>query len=404
VALAIIYLVVQLAAGPAKVWIDSYDYGRVAYGFLGESPEHARDKSIDMLCADEIAKAKHSRRLDPLRMTHRDHSDDVLARCHERRSRSMGSRDPRYNAIFESRPGYPFMASVFARLVGMRHGLWAVSLASTIASASLVLLILRRLALPTVMCLAGAALFLVLPTGSWSMELLSEGSTLTGTLAVVLGSVLLVQHRIRSGLAISVAGYAFLFAVKNSQSLLLAALGTLAALATVALVKAQRHRGLACLAILSLGAATASAAAAAWLGWPGATESVQDTFTGNFRTPDVGDPWRRLAILNAHYWPGWVPDQVSHPLFVISVVAALWALWRWQRAYVFVIAAAGATGMATAISHPVARQVERLMVPVWLLVVLGVPVALQALAAHRPPDPDPADSIHAYAESSSVAK
>jgi len=383
VALVVIFLAAQLAAGPGQMHFDSYYYGRTAQRFLGATPEVAHSMSINMLCADIAVQAERSRRLDPLRLAQGGPAQDVYQRCLKNLSPEVAALDPRYDAIFDSRPGYPLVASVFARVMDMRHSLWAASLLSTILSAGLVWLILRRLAAPPLAPLLGSALFLTLPAGAWSLELLSEGAALTGTLAVVLGSVLLLQRRIPGGLTVCLTGYVFLFAVKNSQCLLLAGLETLGVVALGTLVKTQRHRGLGWLAGVSAGAAAVAAGGAAALGWPGAAESLQDTFTGHFKTPDVSDPWARLASLNATYWHGWVGDQAAHPLLVVSLAASLWVLWRWQLPSFFVVVAAGATGVASAVSQPIATQADRLLAPVWLIVVLGLPLALHGVEVLR---------------------
>lgn len=395
VVMALLYLMVQLGAGPKKVHNDTYDYARITYGLLGKSSSSAKDAAVRMLCRDAAHRAEITRSMDPLLMTEPGAGATTQRRCIEDTDTVLAHRSPRYDAIFDARPGYPWVASLFARLLGVHLALWAASLVFTIASAAVVLLILARLGLSPGACLAGAALFLTLPTGAVSTEMLSEGAMLWGTLVVLLGSVALLQTRVRTGLLLASAGYAALFAIKSSQGLLLAVLETAAAVATFCWVTEARHRGVKWLATASACAAVSIASLTALMGAPGANESVQDTFTGHFQNPDVTDPWARLVTLNLHYWPVWLREQTTQPLFVISLCVAVGAMVVWRRRDALVVTAAALTGLATAASHPLATQVDRLMAPLWLLVVLGLPVAMHGItrrAPHPPSDGLPATS------------
>jgi hypothetical protein len=127
------------------------------------------------------------------------------------------------------------------------------------------------------------------------------------------------------------------------------------------------------LALAAGGGFVLSELASSLLGWPGLTESMQDTFTKHFIRPDVPDPVQRLIQLDVHFWGYYPVSEPTALLAAVGLVALAVALVRRDAVYGLLVVAASATGVGAVAAHPLASQADRLMMPVWLLLALGLP-------------------------------
>jgi hypothetical protein len=352
---------------------DTYQYARQTLRVLGDSPAQAVHGAVVMFCQDSGQSAARSATLDYGAGTTQSAYASGYAHCLQTYRNGLTPSSPRYIAIFTSRPGYPLLTAPFAAAFGLRFGLWITAMLCTLLASFLVLALLRAVGCTVPVALGGQALYLAAPTGYWGSRMLTDGPSLATTLLVLLGAWYLVQQRYRLGSTVLVAGFVTGFVIRYSSEQLVALFIALGALICLKWVRSSRSRGMVLLAAISGGAFVVSEVASTALGWPGLSESLQDTFTRHFIRPDVPNPAGRLVSLDLRFW-GYFP--VSEPTALLvgaALIAVAIVLVRRDPVYGVLVIAVSFTGIAAVAAHPLVSQADRLMVPVWLLLVLGLP-------------------------------
>lgn len=352
---------------------DTYQYARQTLLILGESRPQAVHDAVVMYCQDSGDAAASAETLNYGANSTVGAYSSAYDTCLHTYRNGLTPTSPRYLAIFTSRPGYPLLAAPVVAAFGPRFGLWAAAMLCTLLAGLLVLALLRAAGCGTRLALAGQALYLAAPTGYWGSRMLTDGPSLATTLLALLGAYWLVQRRYRSGALVLAAGLAAGFAVRYSSEQMVALVLAVSGLICLRWVRGARHRGTAILAAVAGGGFVLSELLSTLLGWPGVSESLQDTFTRHFLRPDVSDPVGRLARLDLHFW-GYFPVSEPTALLAAAGLIALGVLLvRRDGGYGVLVSAVSATGVGAVVAHPLASQSDRLMVPVWLLLALGLP-------------------------------
>jgi len=352
---------------------DTYQYARQTLRILGDGQTEAVHGAVVMFCQDSGQSAARSATLDNGGGTTGGAYASGYDRCLHTYRNGLTPSSPRYLAIFTSRPGYPLLAAPFAAALGLRLGLWLAAMLCTLLASFLVIALLRAAGCTVPVALGGQALYLAAPTGYWGSRMLTDGPSLATTMLTLLGAWYLVRRRMRSGAVLLTAGFVTGFVVRYSSETMVALFLALGALVCLKWVPSARHRGTAVLAGICGGAFVLSELVSTLLGWPGMSESLQDTFTRHFIRPDVSNPVGRLVTLNLRFW-GYFP--VSEPTALLvgaGLIAVAVLLVRRDAAYGVLMIAVALTGVGTVAAHPLVSQADRLMVPVWLLAVLGLP-------------------------------
>ncbi|MCX3062317.1 hypothetical protein [Streptomyces beihaiensis] len=314
----------------------------------------------------------------------------------------------RYQRIFSSRPGYPVLLAPFIALLGDVKGIWLFSVVVTAAAGAVVALGLRAVGAGPVAALAGQALYYALPIEVTSTRPMSEGVGMLALAVVLFGCLRFAGGRRRSGLAVVTAASAACFAIRYSmaQEALLAL--ALVLWATVRASGGPRGAGagrrpsglsgltgLTGLAVAVSGLAAVSMAASAVMGWPGLRDSVQDTLTMHYRTPDLPDPWPLFMRLELNFWWEWLKRQVAAPFLLPCLAVAVWGVLRSRgraRLLGLLAGAVALTGLVNEAAHPLMAIGPRIMITVWFLPVYGIPLALEAYARRaRAAGPDRRD-------------
>jgi hypothetical protein len=357
---------------------DTYQYARQTLRILGDDQAQAVHGAVVMFCQDSGNSAARSATLDYGAGTTSSAYASGYAACLKTYKNGLTPSSPRYIAIFTSRPGYPLLSAPFAAALGLRFGLWTTAMLCTLLASFLVIMLLRAAGCSVPVALGGQVLYLAAPTGYWGSRMLTDGPSLAATMLTLLGAWYLIQQRHRLGSAVLTAGLVAGFLIRYSSQEMVAlflALGALVCLKWVSGEKTNsaRHKGTVLLASISGGAFVVSEIVSTALGWPGVSESLQDTFTRHFIRPDVSDPVGRLVNLNLRFW-GYYPVSEPTALLVgVALIAVAVLLVRRDPAYGVLVIAVSATGIGTVAAHPLVSQADRLMVPVWLLLVLGLP-------------------------------
>ncbi|MEV6176219.1 hypothetical protein [Streptomyces sp. NPDC052015] len=380
------YVLLQLVGKPSLLPAnDTYRYARASLELLGDSPEQAHRTALAAYCRDQANYEVRRIQLDPLALA-QDKIPSVEQRaeaCRTKWAQGLAPHHPRYERIFEVRPGFAVAAVPFVAALGADSGLLVTSVLFTVAGGLLAFALLRAAGVPAPFAAGGQAFYYACPIGWWGGFGLTEGPVLALAMGALLGAWWLLSRRLAAGTVLLSASLVTGTAVKYSGALLLAAALTAAAVVCLVLVRDTRHRGTVLLAALS-GAVTAGIALlSAWYSLPGSGETLQDTFTQHYEYPDVATPWSLLAELNGHYWTQWSQEQARSPWLLAAITGGAWALFRHSRALGWIVVAAGATGVATEIAHPVAGQGDRLMVAVWIIAVIGLPLLLHQFAQSR---------------------
>lgn len=366
---------------------DTYQYAKQTLRFLGDSPSTAVHDSVVMYCQDSGNAAVTADTLDKATNPSQGVYNSAYEACLQTYRDGLTPSSPRYLAIFTSRPGYPLLAAPIVYVFGLRFGLWAAAMLCVLLGGLLVLLLLRSIGCGRLLALGGEALFFAAPTGYWGSRMLTDGPSLTTALLTLLGAVILVRHRRpRTGLALLGAGLVTGFLVRYSSEQMVALTLVLAALVCLWRVPSSRHREMKQLALVSGAGFIVSEALSTLLGWPGFSASLQDTFTKHFARPDVSDPLGRLLRLDVQYWAEYPVSEPTALLTVVGLVALAVLLIRRDAVYGILVVAISVTGLGAVVAHPISSQADRLMMPVWLLLVLGVPRLVRAAPPPSLPD------------------
>ncbi|MDQ1038278.1 hypothetical protein QFZ75_004694 [Streptomyces sp. V3I8] len=400
--LAALFGCLQLANVTGRDTPDSRNYLSYALALGGADKSEAAGRSIAYLCASRGETASRDHSVDVRRFRARDPGPGVRAQCRRHYERSVGARldagqtsgwtapfmSERFMRIFEVRPGYPLLLMPFVTLLGVTWGLWAAGVCVAAAGGALVFLVLRTVGVPVPAALTGQVLYYVLPTGTTAMRPMAEGTMTALTLSALLGCALVLRGR-RAGPLVALS-LALLFTVKHSQALFLA----VCLAGACALIGVHRRRsgrpagdGVRTLLKVTAGAAVGTVLLARLLRYPSESDSLQDLLTDHFLRPDRERPWREFTQLEVNFWVEWLRRQLLEPLFLVLVGGgAFGALRRWPAFGVLLLGAAG-TGVLSIAAHP-DIAIDRLMVMVWLVPVVGVPLLLtnEEFRPRRPRD------------------
>ncbi|WP_460065579.1 hypothetical protein [Streptomyces sp. YKOK-I1] len=386
----VVYAVLQLAAGPRwTLFPDSYRYARAAEQYLGASRAEAHRTALAAFCTSRAEREAQEARLQPVNLqSERALVAAAVRECRERwaDARDITTADPRYQAIFAARPGYPLLATPFVGAFGVLDGMWVLGLLTAAGGSLLVFGLLRRGAgLGRAAALTGQVAFLASPLGWWSNQALSEGLFTLCTLTVLWGGLMLLRRRaLPVAAAVTVLGYGVGAVTRYSSVLALAGLVAAAAAGALCWSRPLRHRGTAVLAGVSAVAAASVAVAMKALALPSTEVTLQDTFTHHFRLPEVADPWGDLFGLSVRFWRDWVAQQAGLPYFLVLTALAVWALARYGEGLGLLAAATALSGAFAVAGHPLVQEADRLGVLMWMPVVLGLPLVVDRHWAWHP--------------------
>jgi hypothetical protein len=374
------FLVLQVLLAPSSVMFpDSAQYARISLQYQGDDYATALAEASSLYCADLAKQLTVSNTAlmvpDPSVNDGRIEQQCVAGNA----ASGQFAGQPRYRAIFDSRPGYPLAVAALTPVLGIRSALWIVPVLATLLAGLAVWWTLAVLGVAPGVAAVGQAALYLLPIGTWGVQPLTEGPVLLGVTVAMAGAVGLALGRWRPGLALLLTGLAVTVAVKYSTALPLAC--ALGAAGAAGQLVGGRRRALAVLSGIGILATMAIAAVSSWLGMPSVMESVQDAFTNHFVNPDVPDGWHRLLSANVRYWEHWPVQLSSNVLLAAATVLAAWALWHRHRPTALIVLAAAALGIALTVVHPDATQGDRLYSLLWLAPVIGLPVAVSRATA-----------------------
>jgi hypothetical protein len=361
---------------------DSETYALVSLRLYGTPEAQARQEIAYASCLDKARSVDRGSAVDPLRFRTPDPSRGLRRACATLQLEAPTARSLRYEAIFNGRVGYPLLAGLPIKLLGISLGFWITSVAVTALGGFLVAVLLAAAGLGTAALLAGELIFLLGPLGRWGVYPLAEGALNTAVVAALLGAWWLVQRRLLLGGIVWLLGLAAVATVKYSGGAMMAACLVGAAVGCMVTVRRYRHAGT---AILAVGGA--SMAAGVWLlssalGLPGLSETLQDTFTRHFHHRPVDDVWNLLAQLEVVCWRAWLRLQASAPALLLAAALGLWLLFRRRSALGWLAAAAAGLGLFTIVAHPLVYEADRLGALMWMPAVLGLPFLLDGVRLH----------------------
>jgi hypothetical protein len=375
--------------GPEHPYPDTFWYARQAATLVGDSPTDARRFAAGVEC--------------------NEFSEGVVPDCIQQTYGWTDAMPARYQAIFTSRPGYSLLTAPFVAVLGGR-GFVLATILIALAAGVLIAYAVRLLGGSPLQSWAGTVLLFLLPTGYWITRLLAESAAITATLLALCGVTVLLSspaspHEAGSWIrrwrvellagAALVVGLVVLILSKPATGLLLSAAFTVATGSLTAWSLIRRRANPSRRVLIALGCSGVVTMAwlgiSALLGLPGASDTLQDTFTNHFAVADVPDPWTRLLDMNRAFWPAQLSQWLNQgiPLaastFLAVLVFGLAALAvSARRSIALVWGMAALAALATVAAHPVVSEIDRLIVFAWLPVVPGLALVL------RRPGPRPA--------------
>jgi hypothetical protein len=380
---AVGFLILQVWAAPTvSPSNDTYHYAQTALRIRGESKQTAQDIALRAYCDETAAWLARGQRVDPGAVAATYRRDEAVTRCVRDAPHGLPPTSARYGAIFESRIAFPMLAAPLVAVFGVNQALKATSVFLTALGGLIAYLILRILGLRRPQALLGQGLYYAGPIGWWGSYGLTDGPTVTTSMATLLGAILLLRHRYRLGAILFIGSIVVGCFIRYSNFMFIT-LAVMAATGVGLVTDPRQRRPLLLVIALSAVGLVGLAAAAHALHWSGASDTLQDTFTGHFTRPDVADPWHRLARLNVQYWSQWAQEQVRSPWLVAAVAIGSVTLVRRYRTFGLTAVAVALTGFLNQAAHPVVSQSDRLLIEVSVAAVLGLPLLAAREATPR---------------------
>lgn len=363
---------------------DTWFYSWQAARFAGVPDAEARQQASQLVCSDIHGGLSFDGTLVPICDNYRAYGN------------------PRYVAIFTSRPLYPLLMAPFVHAFGLARGMLWGSVAGAVLAALAVFLALRALGLSTVAATAAGVAFSLLPTGFEADKALAEGVVLAALAAGLHGAAQLVRGH-WWGLAWLLPTAAALYAFKPANG---GAFAVAMLAAGLVLLPLWRRGVPQALTLAAVGAAGIGGwlVVSRWLGLPSLADTMQDLATRHFKLPDVPDPVHVLTDVNHQLWGDQVQRWLGLPYpFAIVLPALVIVVVGLRRAGV-VWAMVSLSAIGIVVAHPMISQYDRLLVSIWLVVAAAVAVVVDAVGAGlrrlftRRPAAEPAPSGAAPAE------
>ncbi|HZP51550.1 hypothetical protein [Actinocrinis sp.] len=354
---------------PGKIrdttWNDTYRYITAIERDLGKSDAQARAIALDYYCTDLARTTGNAATRAGIR-------SGCIAQWTA--AGGLPPNKPRFNLIFDSRPGYPLLAAPFVAGFGLNRGLAVLSVLLTLLAGWGVVLLIRLAGGGTLAALAGMVALYTLPTWFWLNQFLTEAPTLVCTIAVLIGAMLMLRGRTRLGLIVSTIAYVCGFVVRYSTFSVQAGCMAL----TIGLLawwsREWRNRRAVLLAAYSAGLLIVLTLLPTAFGWPGFKDSLEDTFTNHYTEPTPPNLYGKWLALNKHFWLATAKNYLHDPLVPALLVLGAVLLWRFRRDLGAIVGAAALTGLASAAAHPLTSQLDRLYYQAYLLGVCGLPI------------------------------
>lgn len=363
----LVTLVVGLLVGfdPQRqqmTWNDTYRYVMTVERILGQDTAAAQATALRWYCVDAARTGTGTA------------DADACVRSWTRLG-GLAPNAAQYNEIFITRPGYPLLVAPFAAVFGLSAGLAVVAWLATLAAGWLCLLLSRLSGLGVAGSLAAMVALYCLPTFFWLQQYLTEGPILACTLAVLVGTVLVLRGRVVAGVVVCSLGYLAGLLIRYPSFSLLAASLAVCLLLLAATGPETFPTG--CWRTIRLaayhGGAFVILSMIPWLlGWPGLRDSLTDTFTDHFTAPAPTDLYGHWFTLMGRYLASVGRLYGGDPVLPLLVLGSVVLLWRHTRVLAAVVTAAALTGVGTALAHPMASQGTRLYVQVFLVAAFGV--------------------------------
>ncbi|MFE0523843.1 hypothetical protein [Streptomyces sp. NPDC058954] len=398
--IALVFAAAQSAEIQGRARMDTRQYVAHAYMLQGVGREEASRRALEYFCdSARVAAARHAS-ADLATYRNHDGGDSAYRDCRARGERIIAGAarrtditgyralfsDPRVSEIFATRPGYPAFTIPFMRAFGLVRGLWAAGVVVTVLASGFVVLILRRLGVSAPLALLGQVLYYALPTGTESMQPMCEGLLLCLLLAGILGCVRVLEGRVRSGTAISVAAFAAAACVKYAQTLLAVA-GIAGVLALYLCVRWGRTRELprpegTLLAVTGL-FAVALQLVIAVCALPGTRASLQELLAVHYSRPVPPHLLHQFLRLSLAFWREWLRGALVQPLNLLLLAAGAWGALRYHRPFALLVVGVAVAGFANQAGHPETAMGPRLLVMASLLPVCGIPLLIESHAGRR---------------------
>ena len=299
---------------------------------------------------------------------------------------AVREHDPRYIAIFDSRPLYPAVAAPLVAVAGLRTGLLIAALLAGVVFGSTLGWFVHAVTGSHLAAAGGIALGLALPSGQWFAVMLSDGWMLAlWTLGLVAATRYAATGR-WAWLATTAATMVALYATKSANGAVL--VGSLVLFAAGEFLFSPRHRR----RMMVLGGAVALLGVGQLvvfrvLNLPGLTDTLQDLFTAHYTQPDVDNLLGRLLDRDLSVLGSLAGDALHDPFLPVLAILLLVPLALARRAWAGLWLLAAVASSLTVLVHPVTSEVPRLLAPVWVSAAAGGALALGWLAARATPGP-----------------
>ena len=365
----------------SRAGFDSLQYARVAYVQMGEPRPQAAVSAVRLRC-DAWTAVHPAPGWFPVSLPR-------PAALYEHDCASRGyvpGVNPPYDAIFDSRPGYPWLvAALHPALGGAAFAVVSVAAGGlAVIGAGVIALLLgagRAAAVGT------TAALVVLPSGLYLTRIGPDGLVGLGTAVAVCGvALVVVRERLVPGAVVLAAGLLALIPVKVPDAV---ALGlSLAAVSTVVALRGGTARRRATVVGVTGAGAAALGLVTSWaMGWAGLQTTLQDLATRHFSNPPVRHPFHTLAVADRRLLTSAV---LGHPAVLwavgVAVVAAVGLLRRGAAGWL--VLAAGGSGLVLVAVHPVGTEAARLAVPSWYAAALGLALLAEDVTARARGRPD----------------
>lgn len=325
---------------------DTFWYARIALELTGKAEDEATRAAAEFIVREEGT-----------------HDTEAWVATAE-------TMDPRYPAIFASRPIYPISVALFLGVADLRTAMALGALLAGVVFAAAFGWFVRHVTGSMLAGIGAVVLAFALPSGQWFAFMYADGWMLAlWTLVLACACRYLLEARQRYIVA-ALAGLAALYLTKPANGAVLVFTFVVLGLGAMLLRTSSRAHavtlGLWCAVV-----GVTQLAVFAGLGLPGFDTTLQDMFTSHFTQPDVPDPLSLLLRRDLDLVQMAVAFPFREAPVFLMLVALLAPLAIARRSWATAWLLAGLASVLTVVVHPVTSEIPRLLAPIWISAALG---------------------------------
>jgi hypothetical protein len=338
--------VARFALAPSHASGDAFWYARLALEYHGYSEAEATSSAAQFIVAEGRG----------------GEAEDYVELA--------GTIDPRYPAIFASRPVYPLVVSAILTFANLSTAMTVGALLAGVVFAGVFGWFTGEVTSSPLAALVAVGLSFALPSGQWFAYMYADGWMLAFLALAMVTASLYLRHGRGRYLWFTLLSVGLVYLTKPANGAVFVAGMVLLGFGSLVL-RSDRWKEAVGLGAASLVLGIVQVIVFQLLKLPGFETTLQDMFTLHFASPDVDNVFGRLlsrdwdvvsmAVASPFH------DPVMFGLALVLLVGLVMRRTAWATAWLVI----GCAAVLTVLAHPVTSEFPRLLAPIWISAALG---------------------------------